>query len=109
MTVLATQDDCAWTVQMRLSGESSMLAARSMERAELVPGFASGEMAGRRTPLLALSLGCMITYPGWAYLRGWVEEDSVYQCEGRGREDHVLCEHRRWTRLGRVQDTPRRP
>src|SRR5215213_6385396 len=59
--------------------------------------------------LLALSLDCMITYPGWAYLRGVVEEDSIYQCEGRGREDHVLREHWRWTRPGRLPDPPRRP
>ena len=59
--------------------------------------------------LLALSLDCMITYPGWAYLRGVVEEDSVYQREGRGREDHVLREHWRWTRPGRLPDTPHRP
>jgi hypothetical protein len=51
----------------------------------------------------------MISYPGWAYLRGAVEEDSVYQREGRGREDHVLREHRRGTRPGRLPDPPRRP
>src|SRR5215212_6155538 len=51
----------------------------------------------------------MITYSGWAYLWGVLEEDSVCQREGRGREDHVLREYRRWTRLGRLPNPPRRP
>src|SRR5215211_1676202 len=86
----------AWRTQMPRS---------NIERFEAVVSASSISVSS----LLALSLDCMISYPGWAYLRGWVEEDSVYQREGRGCEDHVLREYRRWTRPGRLPDPPRRP
>src|SRR5215211_3281752 len=86
----------AWRTQMPRS---------NIERIEAAVGASSISVSS----LLALSLDCMITYQGWAYLRGVVEEVSVYQREGRGREDHVLREHWRWTRPGRLPDPTRRP